>query len=73
MMHEIAFRIVNVTKSSRFGLPRFDHRQDRPWLLERASSSGSAPMARIPGTALLALPLSSHLGTDLWLQGQRWM
>ena len=40
MMHEVTFRIVNVTKSSRFGLPKTDHRQDtRPGLWERASSS----------------------------------
>ena len=40
MMHEVTFRIVNVTKSSRFGLPQTDHRQDyRPRLRERATSS----------------------------------
>ena len=39
MMHEVTFRIVNVTKSSRFGLTKTAHRQDyRPWLWERASS-----------------------------------
>ena len=39
-MYEVTARIVNVAKSSRFGLSKTDHRQDyRPWLRERATSS----------------------------------
>ena len=40
MMHEVTVRIVNVAKSSRFGLSKTDHGQDyRPRLRERATSS----------------------------------
>ena len=40
MMHEVTVRIVNVAKSSMFGLSKTGHRQDyRPRLRERATSS----------------------------------
>ena len=40
MMHEVIFYIVNVTKSSKFGLSKTDHRKNqRLWLWERTTSS----------------------------------
>ena len=40
MMHEVTVRVVNVAKSSRFGLSKTEHGQDyRPRLRERATSS----------------------------------
>ena len=40
MMHEVTVRVVNVAKSSKFGLSKTEHGQDyRPRLQERATSS----------------------------------
>ena len=40
MVHEVTVRIVNVAKSSRFGLSKIDHGQDyRLRLRERATSN----------------------------------
>ena len=80
MMHEVTFRIVNVTKSSRFGLSKTDHRQDqRPWLWEKEHVQhvglrgwhGGFP----PGRYLHSFCVNgvcSHLGgTNMWLQRRR--
>ena len=80
MMHEVTFRIVNVTKSSRFGLSKTDHRQDqRPWLWEKdhvqhvglRGWDGGFP----PGRYLHSFCVNgvcSHLGgTNMWLQRRR--